>query len=294
MQYRSLLKNGTLLVAASLLTLAACRRDKATDTTSTTPTLSTADDNGGYASDAAKLENTSNDVISITDVAATTGGSGLRTTSPCATVTNDTISTPHVLTINFGATDCLCADGKYRKGEIIVTYSGRYKDSGSVHTISYDGYYVNDNYVGGSKTVTNEGTNASGQVWYTVVVNDSIILTTDSVITQTAHRTRTWLTGYSTPTRSDDSYAIADVSGYSTVLRRANGHIFNLSITSPLTIALSCDYIEAGTLDISSSTFVAGDRILNYSYGLGATTGLCDDLAQLTIGTHTYVITLHP
>jgi len=289
MSYKSILKTGAFIIAASVITLAACKKN---DSNNNTPALTNADDNGGYASDAAKLESTSNDVISISDEAASSGAANLRTTSVCATVTNDTAVTPHVLTINFGSTDCLCADGKYRKGEIIVTYTGHYKDSLSTHTISYDGYYVNDNKVSGSKTVTNQGTNTSGQVWYTVAVNDSITLTTDSVITWTAHRTRTWLDGYSTVLRSDDVYSIADQSGYSTLLTRANGHVFTISITSPLTVAQDCDFIEAGTLDISSSTFTGGDRILNYSYSLG-TAGSCDDLAQLTIGSHTYVVTLH-
>jgi len=292
MSYKSLLRNGAFIIAASILTLAACKRSS-TDNTTATPALTSADDNGGYASDAAKLETTSNDVISIADVAAAGDGSTLRTTaSSCATVTNDTAT--GLLIINFGTTDCLCVDGKYRKGEIIVHYTGRYKDSGSVHTISYSSYFVNDNQVSGSKTVTNQGMNSSGQVWYTVDVNDSMTLTSDSVITWTAHRTRTWLTGYTTATRTDDSYSIADQTGDSTVLKRANGHVFNFTITSPLTIAYGCDFIEAGTLQISSTTFTDGyDRILNYSYGLGSTPGECDDLAQLTIGTHTYVITLH-
>ena len=287
MQYRTLLRKGAIVMAASILTLAACRRDK---TTTTTPALTRDDDKGGYASDAAKLESTNNDVLNMADNAAAYGASNLRVTSSCVTVTNDTSVTPHVLTLDFG-TGCLGADGKYRTGQIIVTYTGRYKDSGSTHTITFNNYTVNSNKVTGSKTVTNEGTNSSGQVWYTVVINDSMTLTSDSLITQTAHRTRTWITGYSTGTRSDDSYAIADVAGYSTVLRRANGHVFNIAITSPLTVAFDCSFIEAGTLDISSSTFTGGDRILDYSYSL-STAGSCDDLAQLTIGSHTYVITL--
>ncbi|HVA98622.1 MAG TPA: hypothetical protein VNG53_06975 [Bacteroidia bacterium] len=60
--------------------------------------------------------------------------------STCATVTNDTSVTPHVLTINFGTSNCMCIDGRYRRGEIIVNYSGRYFDSASVHTLSFSNY----------------------------------------------------------------------------------------------------------------------------------------------------------
>lgn len=129
------------------------------------------------------------------------------------------------------------------------------------------------------------GTNTSGQVWYNVTVNDSIILATDSIISWTGNRTRTWYAGYSTPDRSDDVYLI----GGTTTLTRANGHVFTYAISStdPLKVEFACRWIEAGTVSITSSTFTT-PRVLDYGYGGGG----CDDLAQLTIGTHTYVITL--
>ncbi len=266
-----------------MLSLAACKRDNSNNSN---PALTSADDNGGYASDAAKSEQTSNDVISIADAAAATSGSNLRTTGTtiggCATVTNDTTVTPHVLTINFGTTDCTCLDFKNRRGEIIVTYSGHYKDSGSTHTITYSNYYVNDNQVMGSKTVTNMGTNSSGQVYYNVTVNDSLNIGGDSVITWVGNRVRTWQAGYSTPERSDDQYLITGT----TTLTRANGHVFTFDITSPLQVANNCPFIEAGTVDISSTTFASSPHILDYG------TGNCDAEAQLTIGTHTYNISL--
>jgi hypothetical protein len=288
MSYKSLLRNGAILIAASIITLTACKRK---DTTTANNLPSSADDNGGYASDAAKLDQSSNDVISISDAAGITGGTNLRTTATtigaCATVTNDTTVTPHKLTIDFGPTDCTCLDLKRRRGKIIVTYAGHYKDSGSKHTITLSNYFVNDIQITGSKTVTNMGANGLGQVWYNVTVSDSIILGTDSIISWTGNRTRTWLAGYSTADRSDDVYAI----GGTTVLTRANGHVFThaISSTDPLKIALACSWIESGTVTISSTSFVGGDRVLNYGYGGGG----CDDLAELTIAGHTYHITLH-
>jgi hypothetical protein len=288
MNYKTILRKGSFIVAASLLTLGACKRSDNSSTTSTSAPAN-ADDNGGYASDAAKLETNNNDVISIADAAGNTGSADLRTTattsttiSTCATITNDTSVTPHVLTINFGPTDCTCIDGKNRKGEIIVSYTGAYKDSGTVRTITYNNYYVNDNQIKGTKVVTNMGTNSSGQVYYDVTVNDTMVIASDSIITWTGTRTRTWDAGYSTPTRSDDVYLI----GGTTTLTRATGHMFTFDITTPLQIANSCPYIEAGIADITSSTFTGGTRILNYG------TGNCDDEADLTIGSVTYHITL--
>jgi len=290
MHYKSLLRNGTILLAACVLTFTSCRPKKDTN-----PTLTNTDDNGGYASDAAKLDQNGNDIISISDAAATTGGSGLKTTATtiggCATVTNDTVSVPHKLTIDFGTTGCTCLDLRVRSGKIVVTYSGHYKDSGSTHTITTDNYHVDGYKVIVHKTVTNNGTNSSGQVWYSVTVNDSIIVGTDSVISWNGSRTRTWLNGYSTADRSDDVYLI----GGTTTLTRANGHTFTFAISSgdPLKVALACRWIQAGTVTITTSGS-SGSRTLNYTPApSGMTAGGCDDRAQLTIGTHTYDITLH-
>ncbi len=287
MRYRSFLRNGAIVIAASIITLTACKRTK-----DTTPALTSTDDNGGYASDAAKLDRNSNDIISISDAAGATGGSNLRTTATtigsCATVTNDTVAIPHVLTIDFGTTDCTCLDLRTRRGKIIVTYSWHYKDSASTHTITTSNYYVDGYQVKVHKTVTNMGMNTSGQVWYNVTVNDSIVIGTDSVISWAGTRTRTWFAGYGTPERNDDVYLI----GGTTVLTRANGNVFTHTISSadPLKVALACRYIESGTVTITSTSFViAGARTLNYGYG----TGGCDALAQLTVGSHTYVIYLH-
>ena len=288
MSYKSLLRNGAFIIVACLLTFTACKRNK--DNTTTTPALTSADDNGGYATDAAKLDQNSNDVISISDAAGTTGGANLRTTATtiggCATITNDTLHTPHVLTIDFGTTGCVCLDSKTRSGKIIVTYSGHYKDSTSTHTITFSNYVVDGIRVTGNKTVTNMGRNSSGQYWYNVTVNDSLILGTDSVISWVGNRTRTWQAGYGTDMRSDDVYEI----GGTTTLTRANGHVFvhTISGAHPIVVALNCPWIESGIVTISSTSFIGGDRTLDYSYGGGG----CDNKAQLTIGTHTYIITM--
>src|SRR5262245_8939329 len=58
--------------------------------------------------------------------------------STCTTVTVDTVASPHVITIDFGATNCMCLDTRKRRGKIIATYTGRYRDAGMVVNISFD------------------------------------------------------------------------------------------------------------------------------------------------------------
>lgn len=289
--YTTVLKTGALTLATFALILVACnKKSSTTNTTTTTNNNSslTADDNGGYASDAAKAENTSNDVISIADAAAGgTAASNLRETSTCASISYDTLTSGmHTITVDFGSTDCRCADGRYRRGKIIVTFYGRYKDSASSHTINLSNYYVDDIHIGGSKIVTNMGRNSSGQYYYSVHVNDSIIWATDSITTRTATRTRTWVSGYSTSYRFDDVY---NITGADT-LTRANGHVFYFSITAPLRVQVGCPYIESGIVTISSSSFAVSPHTLDYG---SDTTCPATGAATLTIGSHTYSIIIH-
>ena len=161
---------------------------------------------------------------------------------------------------------------------------GNYKDSGSIRTITSDNYIVNGYKMAVHKTVTNEGMNASSQYWYNVTVGDSIYLTSDSVISWSGNRTRTWQSGYSTADISDDMYAI----GGTTMVTRANGHTFTFAIESgsPLIVSPDCSYIEAGKVDITGSN-ITGTRILNYG-----DTPNCDRLATVTINGTTYTIVL--
>jgi hypothetical protein len=273
-------RNACFIAAmAVLFTLAACKMKKDDNTTP---------DDTGYATDHAMLEKTFNDVQSIADEAGTSGNlstfrSGPATLGgPCATVTCDTISVPHVLTIDFGATNCLCQDGNYRRGQIIITYNGHYRDSGYAHAIGFNNYFVNDNQVTGTKTVTNMGHNSSGQPYYNVSVNGSIILANNNgTISWTSTRTRTWVAGYNTTQWADDVY---NITGSASVTR-ANGNTFSLNITSPLVIALNCHWIEQGTVQITRQN----GNIRTLDYG----NGTCDALATFTVNGHTYNITLH-
>jgi hypothetical protein len=269
------------ILAASLpaLLFFACHK-------SDTASLTNQDDNGGYASDQAVLESHTNSAITIADNAINNNGSNLRTTS-CAVITHDSTVvgsvTTHSTTVDFG-TGCTGWDSKTRTGKIIVNWTGAYKDSGSVRTITSSNYTVNGYAVAIHKSVTNEGMNSLGQYWYNVVVGDSVYRTADSVVTWSGNRTRTWLAGYGSATMTDDEYAI----GGTTTVTRANGRTFTFTIepANPLIVTDACMYIEAGKVDITGST-ISGTRILNYG-----DTPNCDNLATVTINGHTYNIVL--
>ena len=278
----ALLAGTAALTFSAIFFVTSCHKKDTTTTTS---------EDTGYTTDQATAEKSFTDVQSISDQASTvaSGGSlGYKTaelTSGCATVTRTPTGTSGTMTIDFGSSNCLCLDGRYRRGQIIVNYTGNYADSGSVHTITFNNYFQNDNQVQGTKTVTNMGHNALGQPYFSVVVAGSITKSTGGVVSAAWTRTRTWTAGYNTPgVFSDDQYAITG----SGTITRANGTVVTVAISNsaPLIIASGCRWIEAGSLTYTLPSGLT--RTINYG-----STPACDDQAVLTLPSGaTYTITL--
>lgn len=262
---------------ALIFSLTGCRRE-----------FFLADSDTSPAADFSMAETYYNDAANISDEAATTGDveflkSGQDSYTGCFTVTRDTLSSPRVVTIDFGSSNCMCNDGRNRRGKIIVTYTGAYRAAGTVITVSYDNYFVNDNQLLGTHTITNMGTNGSGNVYYTVDVNGQVALSNGGTVTWTSSRTREWIAGYSTPECSDDIYSITgSASG-----TRANGMQVTAVITSPLIRNMDPNcrrHFTQGVIEITPENHPV--RILDYG------NGDCDNTATVTINGNTYTIML--
>ncbi len=242
------------------------------------------DNDTEMSSDNALAEVSYNDALNIADEASTlnTGDNlaSYKTASNCATVTHDTTTTPRTITIDFGAANCLCNDGRNRRGKILVSYTGKYRDVGSTHTITFDNYFVNDNQILGSKTVTNMGLNASNQSYFSIVVAGKIIKanTTDSIIWN-SNRTRTWTQGEATPAWSDDVYEITG-SGNG---QNKNGS-YTVNIIQPLVKEIGCKWMTSGKTELQP----AGKYLRTIDFG----NGNCDNSATVLINGNTYTITL--
>ena len=283
MKTNRLLLFALLTASISAAFITGCRKDE--------------EDNDTSASgDNAFAEATFNDVNNIADEAGYSGsvsayrlGSGNDEGSlltSCATVTFDSLNTADqdTIHINFGTTNCTGNDGRQRRGEILVYYSGRYRDSASTHTITFNNYFVDDNQVLGTKTVTNNGHNAAGHLVYSINVSGQIILANNGgTITWNSQRQREWTQGESTLIWSDDVYSITgSASGTG-----ANGHNFTVTITNPLirNMALGCRrHFTQGTFTLTPDN----KPTRTVDFGNGA----CDDIATVTINSHTYTIHL--
>lgn len=267
------------IVAGSLflsLFATACKKEKEVD------------NDTGSASDNNLAESLFSEVKNITDAAATgtLGSTGYKaswdtTILGCATVIHDTTVSPRTLTIDYGTTNCLCGDGRNRRGKIIVSYTGAYKAVGTVITHTFDNFFINDNQILGTKTVTNMGLNTSGNIHFDINVSGSIVKAGGAgTVTWTSDRDREWIAGSGTPTLLDDVYLITG-NGSGT---RANGTNFTVTIVNPLRIELICPRIVSGTIDIVP----AGKPTRTIDYGSGS----CDNQATVTINGNVYNITL--
>ena len=237
-----------------------------------------ADDNGGYASDASRIELFTDDAISLADIAGYFYNATFMGSS-CATVATDTLSgTTSRLTIRFGDNeDCTCLDGRKRRGNITITYTGRYTDTGTVHSIAFDNYFIDDYELTGSIKYTRVDTTVTGNWYYRVTVNDSVTITPDQYVVWKGTLVRKVIGGSITGDRNDDAFSI---SGDAT-LTRPNAHQYSFAISTPLQVSTNSNFIESGVVNIGGAY---GVRVLNYGPGTN------DNLAQVNIGLNAYPI----
>lgn len=255
----------TAIICFALLATA-CRKEKETidlDYTS--------------AVDNALVESYFNDILRLSD--ETAGDNGLRgiQASCIDTVIIDTLASPHTMLIDLGPTNCTGLDGRQRRGQLFVTFTGRYRDAGTVITITPQGFHVNDHLVQGTKTVTNLGLNGDGHPFFSVDVDGTVTAPGGAwTSSYQGQRTRTWTQGSATPSLFDDVYAI---TGSGTGVNR-NGIPYTVSITAPLIVELDCPYITQGQLEITPD-----QRPTRYvDFG----NGVCDATITVTVNGNTY------
>ena len=202
--------------------------------------------------------------------------------SGCATITRDSVA--KTILIDFGSTNCEGKDGRDRRGKILVSYTGRYREVGSVITITPDNYFVNDNQIQGTKVVTNLGdTDGDTFTEFHVVMNGSVTLADNKgTITFEADKYREWVAGEATEERSDDAFDVwgtasgshADGKSYTAVADKA----------TPLHRIAGCRHWVSGILNITP----AGKPTRSIDFG----NGTCDDQAVVTVNGRSRTITL--
>lgn len=256
------------IIALIALSLTACRKEK-----EETPL----DLDYTSAGDNARAEDYFNDMLYQSDEAAK--NNGLRDTDdPCAPiVTIDLVAMPHTMLIDFGDVNCTALNGRERRGQILVTFTGPYADPGTVITITPQDYYLNDHHVQGTKTVTNMGLDVNDHPYFAVQV-DGTVTAPDASWTAEHHatRTRTWIQGDDTPTPFDDVYLI---TGNGNGINRL-AVAYTLTITEALRVEIGCPWIVSGALEITP----AGHATRYVDFGSGS----CDAVVTVTVSGYTF------
>ena len=202
-------------------------------------------------------------------------GTGERAEDPCAVITFDLPN--KTVTVNFGDENCEGLDGKMRRGKIMITYTGKFRDQNASSAVTFVDFFVNDHQLEGTRTISNIGANAEGYLQQQItLVNGKITLTNGKTITREANWTRTWIRG-SNP--SEDEYLHEGSASGST----RNGITFTVEITEPLKRKRACfaeriPFPVEGSKTITATNSEGATFIRTVDYGNGE----CDNLVMVT------------
>jgi hypothetical protein len=279
MKTKNLILPAVLLVCSIALIFTSCKKEVVN---TITQKESNADKNSTFAQQTFEEEQGVIDGEIMPPPGLKSTQSGLGIGSECLTVTFDLTSIPMKATLDFGTSNCLCTDGKNRRGKIIATFKYPLTDSLSFVSSTFENYFVNDNQIIGARTVTNKGHNSSGHLNFDVITNGSIILANNGeIINYVSDHNREWTAGEITPLDiSDDSYSFTGSSSGTTVTNQA----FTLDITTPLVFNVACNRFVSGVFDLTP----AGEEVRSIDFGNGE----CDAIATVTVLGFSFQITL--
>lgn len=217
---------------------------------------------------------------------AVTGSAGTSTIRPylvtfaelrlrigsCATVTvvpnNNTY--PKTVTIDFGD-GCLGADGKFRKGAIVIHLTGPIRRSGSVMTISLRNFFLNRAHIEGTKVLSNLSEN--GNIKFTVqVVGGAVTFPNGRGYQYQTLKYVKQIEGGNTLPLRDDVYSIEGRSK----TEFNGGKIVTFNAETPLIKKFACPWISDGVLKMTVNNFVV---FANYA---PTSNGECDNKVLLT------------
>lgn len=180
---------------------------------------------------------------------------------------------PRNWTVEYSGGDCVFLSGNTKKGKINVSLTDFWKNEGSLRTITFEDYFMNDNQMEGTKTILNTGLNENGKLSFTKTVKDAKLTYADGTsITWASEKYSEMIAGSSTFLFADDVWSVTG-SGNGVNL---DGVKYGVNITTPLIYKNGCFFPVSGTLEIDTE----GQDLQIIDYG----TGDCDNLATVTVG----------
>ncbi|GAB3582952.1 hypothetical protein [Hymenobacter daeguensis] len=264
------------LASGLLLTTGCNRKDDATPTDDITTAEDRSEDNIETAISSEAMQAGPTDPTVANSPNLTTEAEFHARFGACATRTYN--ATTKTLTIDFGPTNCLCPDGRYRRGQIVVVFTTDVLNRRAGAVVTRQNYFVNDNQHTATRTFTDTGAGS-----FTVDVTNASIIRANNGGTHswTANWTFTRTAGYNTPAVSDDVYS---VTGSASGTNRRNVS-YTTTVQTPLVKRGDCfKYYVSGVISITNSN----NKTMTLDYGNGA----CDNTATVSVNGRTRTITL--
>lgn len=187
----------------------------------------------------------------------------------CVEVTDSGVDVyPRDITLDFGS-GCEGSNGAVRSGMIHISISGDMMEEGSVRTVTFDGFQVDNTQVAGSRITTSLGVNGDGNPMYTRVI-DTEFTRNGNLLTRDLTQTVTWLSGHETAICGDNVFQI---DGTGSVVR-PNGNVVTRTTLEPVIIDRVCGYPVQGVILTNAPM---GERTIDFG------DGTCDNIAVVYV-----------
>lgn len=199
----------------------------------------------------------------------------------CPMITVEIISeTSRIITVDYGE-GCTGFFDQTRSGKIIIEVNGFRKMVGSVRTVTFDNYFVNDVKIEGTRMTENLGANENENVVFMSTLTDGKVIFPDEIIVEREFtRYREWIVGYDTRTIWDDEcFITGDASGTT-----YKGLTYQNTIITALHRKRVCRFFVSGVIEINREDM----EPLELDYGDGE----CDAIAVVRRGDEEKEITL--
>jgi hypothetical protein len=158
----------------------------------------------------------------------------------------------NALIFGYGNVDRMCADGKFRRGNISATFSGEiFVPNVTAHIETHD-LFIDDKAIYVVADLENLGLNGQNLTEFSLVVDTSNIMLPDTTkvtgVKIKLDYLMVWQEGYNTPTHHEDDMFLVTgtASGIST-----DNYKFSLSIQQPFEDWLDCFWLDNGTSQIT-------------------------------------------
>lgn len=192
---------------------------------------------------------------------------GIPHIDSCATVTVSSSTYPKEIVIDYGS-GCSDFRGHTKKGKIIIDLSDTITNAGAVQTITYQNFYMDSMQIEYTASLKNLGQNSAGH-WVIEKKSDKTVTKNGEKVVESNSESDEWVSGFGTTDKADDVFYESGV-GSITLNDTAK---FTRTITKPLTINRSCEFITSGTVVLTR-----GSSTVTIDYG----DGTCDNKATVT------------